>query len=647
MRIFISLLGAFLPLCLLAQTFTDVTGTSGLANLHDGNLHPDTLELGSGAAWIDANADGYPDVYVTMRLSANKLFINQKDGTFTESAAAYGVTDPTGDGAAVAVADFNNDGFQDFFLANGNRDRLFKNIDGTQFVDISAAVGLDTTDQSRAISATWGDYDKDGFVDLYIVNSTPLPGATNASSQDRLYNNSHGDFFVDQSSLLQSTGNLTGNGGSAAWVDYDRDSDLDLIVINHCLGSNPVPNQVFRNDGDTDPMADWNFTEVGVAVGFSDCSTARGIALGDYNRDGWVDLFYSNDGACHFYQNNNGLFSDVSLASLTGIQSPSTHAWGATFLDIDLDGWLDLFLTCGSDTLTSSEEPQENMLFLNNANGTSFSNVSSSWQMDDVDRARNAIAADYDRDGDEDLLIINYGEALQLKRNDRQNNNRSVTLKLQGQSSNIGGIGSRIKLTLPDSSIQYRDFTAGANMGGTNGLEVILGIGNYESASKIEVEWPSGVTQIASNLSSKIDILLKEPVSDSMTVSYVDVSQLNNITASCGENCDTGGAVSFVDFDLDGWDDVCFGSRQGDSLLFYKNVEGTLVKLPPLVDDIGWTKQILWFDLENDGDLDLYIATFFGQNRLFRNDLEYQFTEITNEAGLGGVVRSFIRCDSW
>jgi hypothetical protein len=298
-----------------------VSVQAGIISVHDGNLHSDTLHIGSGGGWIDANADGLPDVYITKRLSANLLYINNGNGSFTESAALYGVQNLSGDGAGIAVADYDNDGYDDLFLANNNANRLFRNDEGDGFIDVTVSAGFDVSEQSRTTSAAWGDYNNDGYLDLYVTNHLPVAGYLNGSTADILYRNNGNGTFSEVSDLLDETGILTGSGTNAIWLDMDNDRDVDLFVINDCTTGNAVPNQVYRNDGDTHPTLEWKFTEVGVALGLAFCKRSFGISSGDFNCDSWQDLFISGQGECFLMQNNNGTaFSNVTnSAQITGI----------------------------------------------------------------------------------------------------------------------------------------------------------------------------------------------------------------------------------------------------------------------------------------------------------------------------------------
>jgi hypothetical protein len=495
-----------------AQAFTDESIIAGLDFSHDGTGTEILLNyFSTGAAWFDYNNDGNLDLYVTMRQEANKLFKNNGDGTFTDVAGTLGVLDASHDGAGVVIADFNNDGWQDIFLANSNEDVLFKNNNGTSFTDITISAGFDTNDDSRGTSASWGDYDDDGYLDLYVAHHKPIVDANNSDLQDKLYHNNGNETFTDVSDLLLDSGNLSGAGFIGGWTDYDRDGDLDIFLVNDCLMDIPVKTKVFRNDGDTHPNLSWKFTEVSVAIGVDDCSNGMGIAVGDYNRDGWMDVFYTDDGEVNLYKNTNGVFESQTSTAGVGGQAIAFFSWGTCFFDYDLDGWQDLFVTSGSLKQASSTSPEPNMLFRNNGNGINFDDVSDAMGMNDDARSRTAVFGDYDNDGDPDMFIVNYAEQVILKRNNIDNGNHYLKVHLVGTVSNFDGIGSYLKLETPDGMTQYFETRSGSSLGGGDAIDAYFGLGSNTSILSIEVTWPSGIVQTLENLSADQYLTIQEP----------------------------------------------------------------------------------------------------------------------------------------
>jgi hypothetical protein len=487
-----------------AQTlFTDVT-LSTLGNVTHTGSDPSDLRIGTGAAWFDYDRDGDLDLYMTNRVGTNHLWRNDGGGVFVDVTAALGVGDASHDGSGVAVADYDNDGDLDLYLANSDDDVLLKNQlteTGTAtFIDVTATAFPGITTPQRGSSASWGDYDKDGFLDLYIANHKAIDG-TGTGSQDRLFHNNGDGTFTDVSYLL-GLENLGGYGFIAGWTDYDDDGDLDIFLINDCPYG-PVGTKLFRNDGGTDPLA-WTFTEVSESVGVADCRNGMGIAVGDYDRDGWQDYFYTNDRSPLLLHNDGGTFTDVTTAA--GLDDPVVPetgkyrvTWGTIFFDYDNDGFFDLVVAAG--TLgKNTTDPQPNLLYHNDGNGISFTDVSASSGIDETGRGRTIVMGDYDNDGDPDLFLVDYGEQVHLFRNDVANTtgHHWLILDLQGAGpplSNRDGLGAKIKLTTPDGAVQYWETRSGDSLGGGSDLAAYFGLNSNTLVSQVEITWPSGTVQ--------------------------------------------------------------------------------------------------------------------------------------------------------
>ncbi len=485
----------------LGQGFTDVTVSAGISTAHDGIDDLTDMPIGSGAAWFDYNLDGHLDVYVTNRESANNLYRNNGNGTFTDVATALGAADASGDGCGVAIADINNDGYPDIYLANGGPDVLLKNINGTSFQDITSGSGLSISGNSRGMSASFGDYNGDSYLDLYVAHHIPVLGASGGTAQDFLFLNDGDETFTDVSTLL-NLDLLDDPGFIAGWTDYDRDNDLDIILINDCVFNNTFDNfgtQVFRNDGGTDPVNDWTFTEVSATVMEDDCSNGMGIAIGDINRDGWMDIAYTDVGPMNVFLNANGVFSQIGASSGVAIQDPTYFSWGCSFLDYDNDGWQDLVVAVGALSLSAGEQDQPCHLFRNNGDNT-FTDMAPTLGLDDDGRTRTMVHADYDNDGDLDFLKINYDGSISLLRNDVNNSNHHIRFFLEGVNCNQDGIGSKIEVTTPDGVIQHFEMRSGSNLGGGDEVCAHFGIGSNTSVSQVKITWPSGIVDTYNSL---------------------------------------------------------------------------------------------------------------------------------------------------
>jgi hypothetical protein len=536
------------PLAANAQ-FTDVSLAAGVRFTHQGQSllppgGPD-MGIGTGAAWFDFDNDGDLDLYVTNRTAAARLFRNNGNGTFTNVAASAGVQNTSNDGAGVAVADFDNDGDLDMYLANSDNDIFYTNDGDGTFTDATAsafgaAVGTFGLIPERGTSAAWGDYDNDGFVDLYVSNHMPFAGdfdldddsINDLSGQDYFFHNNGDGTFTDVSSLLagdvdgDGEDDLRGFGFIGAFTDYDMDGDPDIYLMNDCPFG-PEDNKLWRNDGGSDPLA-WNFTEVSDALmavnqdllgkietdddpTFSgppnpDCQNAMGIAWADYDHDGDFDYWYSNlesfnpnqplPQSSTLLRNDGSAFQDVtSAAGIFENTVPSSGqgriTWGGNFLDFDLDGDEDLHVVAGAINDNSSVNPQENMFYVNNGDGTFTETVVG---IENPRRSKTSVMGDFDGDGDPDIFLVNFGESTALYQNDNANGNNWLIVDLVGTTSNRSGIGAKIRVTDSNSMVHIREVRSGSSLGGGDDLGAYFGLGTA-TITEVEVEWPSGIVQ--------------------------------------------------------------------------------------------------------------------------------------------------------
>lgn len=495
------------------QFFADVSNSSGVGFEHSAVPFSVDQPWGTGAAWFDYNKDGFLDLYVTNRFTANKLFENNGDGTFTDVAASLGVADATSDGAGVVIGDINNDGYQDIFLANGDQDKLFINNGGTSFTDATAGSGLEVSVDSRGTSASFGDYDNDGFLDLYVAHHDIIPGSSGlASLQDRLFYNNGNETFTDVSSLLDVS-ELMEAGFIASWTDYDNDGDQDIILINDCgYGTLPLNGtRIFKNNGGTHPITDWEFAEVSSSV-IGDCSHGMGLGIGDYNRDGWMDIVYTDIGPINLFENNNGVFSQMTSLGV-GVQQLSHFSWGTSFLDFDNDADQDIAVAVGGYWPDVAIQ-ESNFLMNQSFNGNNyFVDIAPSLGLNEDAQTRTIVHGDYDNDGDLDLLMVNYDTIVSLYRNDLNNGNNYLRVFLEGVNSNKDGIGAKVKVTTPDGIVQFFEMRSGSNLGGGDEIVAHFGLGINTMVNEVEVTWLSGSVNTLNNVSINQTILIVEAVS--------------------------------------------------------------------------------------------------------------------------------------
>ncbi len=491
-----------------SQTFTDVSASAGTAFNHDAPPNPAYMKFGTGAAWFDFNRDGNLDFFVSNRRTANKLFRNNGNGTFTDVAAAMGVDDPTGDGAGVVIGDINNDGYPDIYLANGDFDKLYKNNDGISFTDITTSAGLNATGDSRGTSASFGDYDEDGYLDLYVAHHQPIPGSISATKKDFLFYNNGDETFTDVSSLF-NVNDLSDANFIAGWTDFDKDNDIDIIVVSDCpFGTSlNLGTRVFRNDGGSDPINNWTFTEVSDTV-LDDCTHGMGVGIGDLNRDGWMDVTYSDIGPALLFQNNSGVFSDISGSAGINIQPADDYSWGVSFLDYNNDGWQDIVMAVGSMEPNNLEK-QPNYLFRNNGDNT-FTDEAFAMGVDDSLRTRTIVHGDYDNDGDLDLVLVNYDSTVSLYRNDIVTTENYIRILPYGTWSNFDALGAKVRIKTPDGVNQYFEMRSGSNLGGGDEICAHFGIGSNTMVDTIEVTWLSGAKDFLYNQSSNQTVTIVE-----------------------------------------------------------------------------------------------------------------------------------------
>jgi hypothetical protein len=439
-----------------------------------------------GCAWGDYDNDGYVDLFVGNELGlTNRLYHNNGNGTFTRITTGKIVNEPA-DTSTPVWGDFDNDGDLDLFASNYGppaRDFFYRSEGNGTFTKITQ--GAWVTDSSAGVGAAWGDYDNDGFLDLYVANSQ--------DQNDFLYHN-NGDGTMTRI----ATGPVTTSGGMStgcAWGDYDGDGDLDLFVAN-ALGQKVFQ---FRNNGNG------AFTRITAGAPVSAAGDYTGIALADYDNDGDLDLFvtdtqggsnrlYRNDGPSGFVRITEGAVVDDGGSSIGA-------AWG----DYDNDGYLDLFI--------SNDFGENNFLYHNEGDGT-FSRVIEDAVVNDGGRSWGCAWADYDNDGNLDLIVANggynsppapSGEACFLYHNEGGTNNWMI-LKLVGTASNRAAIGAKVRVlaTIGGKSFwQLREISGGSGWCSQNDLRAHFGLGDATTVETVRIEWPSGIVQEMKNVAAK------------------------------------------------------------------------------------------------------------------------------------------------
>ena len=519
--IFRPTLGWAAPQQSLGFRFTDVTSSAGIAFKHNngaygGKLLPETL--GSGCAFLDYDADGWQDILLVNSMdwpghprqrSTLKLYHNNRNGTFTDVTRAAGL-DVEMYGMGVAVGDYNNDGFPDILITCVGQNRLFRNTGKGTFIDVTNSAGLGKR-QAFSTSALWFDYDRDGLLDLFVCNYVKWsPEHDVFCSQDGKHKSyCTPEAYVGQTCwLFHNRGNGTFEDVTAAsgifdtsskslgvaMFDHDSDGWPDLLVAN-----DTQPNKLYRN------QRDGTFKDVAVETGiaFSAEGKARagmGVDVGDFDnsgRPGVAITNFDNEMIGLFRADGNGNFADIAVQSGIGLPSKTTLGFGCAFADCDLDGALDLIAVNGhiDDTVRNVRNvgyAQPPQLFLNNGKGGFRELGAEAGDGFSAPKVGRGLAvADFDRDGDVDLLMTANNGPAYLFRNDQVSGNRSIRFKLVGTKSNRDGIGARVKI-FAGGVMQSRMVRSGSSYLSQSELPLTFGLGKLDRVDRVVVEWPSG-----------------------------------------------------------------------------------------------------------------------------------------------------------
>ena len=448
----------------------------------------------TGQAWADYDRDGWLDLYVTDSVGPNTLYRNNGDGAFSVSLLNDLVALPEHYSGGASWADYDNDGWPDLLVLGREADVLFHNEGGQGFTDVTAAAGV--SDPYASKTASWADYDNDGWLDLYVANWSCVPRCArtpgSTGQPDQLYHNNGDGTFSNASALLG--GKNSGGGFVARWLDYDDDGDLDIYLINDEFIL-PPGNKLFRNDG---PGCDgWCFSEVSEEAGADTRVMGMGVAADDWDRDGDLDIFFTNAGKMVLLQNqSDGTF--VNVAAEAGVElNRNSVGWGAVSLDYDNDSARDLYVA-----LMMADRPGAyNPLFHNDGTGV-FSDTGPASGAADPGPSVGVASADYDNDGWVDLVVGNYDRGYHLYRNTALAGeaNRWLALKLSGGGPvNRDAVGARVYVTTSDGRVQMQDVHNGSSVGGGSTLTLHYGLGEAEIKS-VEIRWPDGTSQTIADL---------------------------------------------------------------------------------------------------------------------------------------------------
>jgi len=525
-----------------AVVFTDVTQRAGIRFRHVNGAFgkkflPETM--GAGAGFLDFDGDGWQDILLVNSKNwpgrpgpraIPALYRNNRDGTFTDVTRAAGL-DIEIYGLGVAAADYDNDGRVDIYLTGLGGNRLFHNLGAGRFADVTAKAGVGNGGFST--SAAFFDYDKDGKLDLFVCNYVDwsiekdlyctLDGKTKSyctpesykGQSPALYRN-RGDGSFEDVTKRAGLHDPASKALGVTLLDFDADGWLDLFVAN-----DTQPNKLYRNNGGV------GFSDVGVAAGvaFSEAGVARagmGVDAADYDGSGRPSLIignFSNEMMALYHNEGSGLFLDEAPTSAIGKASLLSLTFGCFFFDYDLDGLLDVFAANGhvADDIEAVQPKvkyaQPPHLFRNLGGGRFAAVTAASGEA--IQRpmvGRGAAHADFDNDGDLDVLVTANGGPPRLLRNDGGNRNRSLRIRTRGTRSNRDGIGTRVTLTTPAGRKAWGLVKTGSSYCSQSELTLTFGLGAEAKAARLELAWPSGRVDVLSDVAADRPLTIEEGV---------------------------------------------------------------------------------------------------------------------------------------
>jgi hypothetical protein len=509
----------------------DVTSSAGIQFQHNsgafgGKFLPETL--GSGCAFLDYDRDGWQDILLIngmdwpshkQRRSTLRLYHNNRNGTFSDVTSRAGL-DIEMYGMGVAVGDYDNDGFPDILVTCVGQNRLFHNTGKGTFLDVTNTSGLGKR-LAFSTSALWFDYDRDGLLDLFVCNyvkwspehdvfcsldgkhkSYCTPEAYRGETCWLFHNLGNGTFedVTASSGIFDSSSKSLG----VAMLDEGRSGWADLLVAN-----DTQPNKLYRN------QRNGTFKDAAVEAGlaFSSEGKARagmGVDIADFTNSGHSGVAITNfdNEMTGLYEFGGKAYEDVAAQAGVGLASKNSLGFGCVFLDANLDGWLDLAVANGhiDETVRNirgnvgyAQPPQ---LFLNNGKGKFrdiATEVGGGFEHPKV--GRGLAYADFDRDGDLDLLLTTNNSPAYLYRNDQLAGNHSIRFRLVGTKSNRDGIGATVRIVSGGLG-QSRMVKSGSSYLSQSELAVTFGLEKRDRVERVVITWPSGRTEEFQNLAA-------------------------------------------------------------------------------------------------------------------------------------------------
>jgi enediyne biosynthesis protein E4 len=531
-----------------AIRFEDVTGRSGLDFTTNSSPTPNKNQpetMVSGIGLIDYDNDGWLDIFIINGAAIpslkkespkyyNRLFHNNHDGTFTDVTEKAGLVGEGYD-MAVAVGDFDNDGWEDIYVASVTKNHLYRNNGDGTFTDVTDKAGVGSPmykgRKMWSAAAGWVDYNNDGKLDLFVanycrweVNKDPMclgGGRLRAYCHPKfyeplpstLYRNNGDGTFTDVSDETGISKKL-GKGMGIGFNDYDGDGFVDIFVAN-----DNMPNSLFHN------LKGKAFEEVAMDAGVAYSENGKavsgmGIEFRDFDNDGLPDIWHTATELETFplFRNRGaGIFIDVTGRS--GLARPTLEmsGWSNGAADFDNDGLKDLFVARGNvlDNIaefTSRTYGEPNSIFRNLGKMT-FEDVTAQTgtDMQLSEPYRGAVIGDLFNDGHMDLVVTVLNGKARVLRNVTANENNWVAFTLVGTKSNRMAIGAQIKITTEDGKNQYDIVSTSAGYGASRDPRAHFGLGAFKTIKQVEIRWPSGERQILRDLPANRIHRVEEP----------------------------------------------------------------------------------------------------------------------------------------
>jgi|HubBroStandDraft_4_1064222.scaffolds.fasta_scaffold03932_4 hypothetical protein len=519
--------------------FEDVAAKAGLTVPHISSPDKKYIveSMSGGVGLIDCDNDGKLDIITVNGSTVQRykdggdpmitLYHQDADSTadnlhFTDITKAAGLTHK-GWGMGVAVADYDNDGLQDIYVTGFGGNALYHNLGNCKFEDVTEKAGVGAGGFSTG--AAWGDYDRDGHVDLFVsryvhVDIDNLPQFGNdprfcrfkgvlvqcgpwgmPGESDLLFHNKGDGTFEEVSKKAGVDDPHHYYGLGATWGDYDNDGWPDLYVANDA-----GPNFLYHN------KHDGTFEEVGLLDGVALSGDgleqgSMGVDWGDYLHEGRLSMIVTNffeQGSTLYHNLGKDNFADVSVRAKLMKPTYPLVSWGTAFFDMDNDGWLDLFIANGHvypqvDTIPGGTPYRQPMLLFRNHRDGTFDDVSSALSEMPPQSRRGAAFGDINNDGNVDIVLLNVGEPPSLLLNRSDSPNHRVLFKLVGTKSNKAAIGARVTVKA-GTLVQFSEVRGGASYLSQNDLRLHFGLAANDRMSEVSIRWPNGEAEVLRDL---------------------------------------------------------------------------------------------------------------------------------------------------